>query len=192
MTEMSYQEQTEFPSQAGSPNVAWWSTEVSEPEFMRNFKPTDWEYQALTHIQDHILAERGAASSYEELGKAEDPQVRYLASMVAADEHRHHQLLQDIVQSLGSRMYEGADDSVIAEAAPLSPERRQALLEITRRMLVFEEDDTRELKRLRRELHKAPDDTMWPLLIDIMELDTEKHFRILKAIERHLTKEKWE
>lgn len=188
---MSYREPLDFPSQAGVPGIPWWSPGLREPSFMRDFPPSVWENLTLAHIEHHIATETGAAASYEDLGKAEDPQVRYLASMIAADEYRHHQLLSDIAQSLRSRVSETTDDSAIAKPSPLSAERRDALLEITRRLLSIEESDTGELKKLRRQLDKAPDETVWPLLVEIMELDTEKHIRILKAVERYLTRDRW-
>ncbi|MCL2393875.1 MAG: ferritin-like domain-containing protein [Acidimicrobiaceae bacterium] len=188
---MTYMEPRDFPSQVGVPGVPWWSEDLRQPSFMRDFPPSVWEDLALAHIEQHIATETGAAEAYEDLGKAEDPQVRYLASLIAADEMRHHQLLQDIAQSLRSRVSETVDQSAIAKVAPLSSERRGVLLEKTRQLLEIEENDTGELKKLRRELDKAPDETVWPLLVEIMESDTEKHIRILKAIERYLTRERW-
>ncbi|MBO0746920.1 MAG: hypothetical protein J2O47_01140 [Acidimicrobiaceae bacterium] len=188
---MTYLDPPNFPSQVGVPGMPWWDADLRQTSFIRFFPPSMWEDLALTHIEQHIATESGAAQAYEDLGKAEDPQVRYLASLIAQDEYRHHQLLSDIAQSLRSRVAEKADDSAIAKSAPLSPERRDALLENTRQLLSIEENDTGELKKLRRQLDKAPDETVWPLLIEIMELDTEKHIRILKAIERYLTRDRW-
>lgn len=181
----------DFPSQVGVPGVPWLDTGLGEPNFMRDFPPSPWEDLALAHIEQHIATEGKAAAAYDDLAKAEDPQVRYLAAMIAADERRHHRLLSDIADSLRSRVSEAVDDSAIARTSALSSERRKALLEATRRLLAIEEDDAGELKKLRREVHRAPDQTMWPLLVEIMELDTEKHIRILKAVERHLSRDRW-
>jgi rubrerythrin len=180
-----------FPSQVGVPGTPWWNHDLREPEFMRYFPPSLWEDLALSHIEQHMAIETNALQAYEDLGKAEDPQVRYLAAMIASDEQRHHQLLSDIAQSLRSRVAEKADDSAIANTGDLSPERRETLLETARQLLAIEENDADELKKLRRQLHQAPEQTIWPLLIEVMELDTEKHIRILKAVERYLTQEKW-
>lgn len=187
---MAHLEPEDFPSQAGVPGIPWWHEAVVEPAFMKDFPPTLWEDLALAHIQEHMAIEAGAEEAYEDLGNAEDPQVRYLAAMIAADEHRHHQLLSDIAEALKSRVGGTADQSAIA-GGEVSRERREALLGVTRKLLAMEEDDADKLKALRRELHRAPERTVWPLLVEIMELDTEKHVRILKGIEGHLRRDHW-
>jgi hypothetical protein len=68
----------------------------------------------------------------------------------------------------------------------LTTERREALLKQTRRLLDVEKDDVGKLKELRHDVRLAPDGTLWPELIEVMSLDTEKHIQILKAIERKL------
>ena len=51
-------------------------------------------------------------------------------------------------------------------------------------MLASEKQDRAELKRLRRRL-RSYTGTIWPFLIDLMLLDTDKHTRILRYILRH-------
>lgn len=188
---MTYESPSDFPSQDGVPGI-WWPTSLRTPSFLLDVPPSSaWEDLALAHIEQHIAREEQAARWYEDFARVEDPQIKYLAAMIAADEHRHHQMLSDIARSLESRVSEKIDDSVTSNAVALSPEREAALLEAARQLLAVEEEDVDELKTLRRDLHLAPSGTIWPLLVEIMELDTQKHIRILKAIERHLTRERW-
>ena len=39
--------------------------------------------------------------------------------------------------------------------------------------------DPRELKKLQKELRDVKDTTLWSLLVDLMQRDTEKHIAIL-------------
>ena len=59
-----------------------------------------------------------------------------------------------------------------------------ALIAQTRELLASEKKDRAELRRLRRRL-RAYSGTIWPFLIDLMLLDTDKHSRILRYIIRH-------
>ena len=54
------------------------------------------------------------------------------------------------------------------------------MLELTDELLEKEEEDVKELKRLQRELREVKDTSLWSLLVDLMERDTQKHIAILK------------
>ena len=188
---MTYREPRDFPSQVGIPNY-WWENDLREPSFMRRvLPPSNWDDRALAHIGEHIATEAKASAAYDAFAEVEDPQIKYLAALIAADEHRHHQMLSDIAGALQAEVGGRLDGPPIARTVDLIPERAAALLEKTRELLAIEESDVGELKKLHRDVHEAPDETIWPLLIEIMELDTEKHIRILKGIERHLTRHRW-
>ena len=185
----------DFPSQEQVPGYWWsdlWDGDFGEPGFLRSIlPPSPWDERALAHIAQHITTEADASAAYDAFAEVEDPQIKYLAALIATDEHRHHQMLSDIARPLEARVNATPDSSPPTRSVTLAPERVAALVEETRKLLAIEEGDVGELKKLRRELHEAPEDTMWPTLIDVMELDTEKHIRILKAIERHLSRHRW-
>jgi hypothetical protein len=67
-------------------------------------------------------------------------------------------------------------------------ESRSEVLEVTKRLLGREEDDRRELKRLHRELKLVKDTTLWDLLVELMERDTEKHIAMLEFARKHATR----
>jgi hypothetical protein len=56
------------------------------------------------------------------------------------------------------------------------------LLEPTERFLEAERDDRAQLRRLRKELKPARSNTLWPLMVELMEIDTDKHIRILEYL----------
>ena len=188
---MAYRNPHDFPSEESAEGF-WWDREIVDPDLLdRAIPPTNWDEQALAHIESHIETEEKAEEAYEAFARSNDPQVRYLAQLIAADEHRHHRMLAEIANSLRARVSETKDTSPTAPTVPLTPEASAELSAHTQRLLAMEEHDVGELNRLRRELRSDRSASMWPLLVEIMELDTEKHIRILKAIERHLARHRW-
>ena len=57
--------------------------------------------------------------------------------------------------------------------------------ESTEELLQSEKRDTSELKHLQRELHDVKDVTLWSLLVDLMQRDTEKHIALLRFVKKH-------
>ena len=55
----------------------------------------------------------------------------------------------------------------------------------TKKLLENEERDARELKQLQRELRDMKDTTLWSLLVDLMQRDTQKHIAILRFVRKH-------
>jgi rubrerythrin len=183
---MTRQQAPDFPSQRGLPGL-WWEDDFRDADFMRAAIPSStWDERLLEHIDNHLVLEAGASSAYDALAGMGDPQVRYLAGLIAADEHRHHGMLLALATSVRATVSDERDELEWGMPSVLTTEQREALLEQTTRLLEVENDDAGKLKELRRDLRRAPDGTLWPELIEIMTLDTEKHIQILKAIERKL------
>jgi|SRR5665213_61197 len=171
-----------FPSQTAVPGI-YWDEEYLNPEFMRSVPSSVWDERALAHIEEHLAVEAKASSSYEAFAKAEDPAVRYLAGLIAEDEERHHQVLAKIAEVLRA----GVNGVALpVQHVEVSAEQRKELLDEARRLLEMERADATALKELRHELHSAPEETMWRVLVEMMAFDTDKHIHLLKAIERHL------
>jgi hypothetical protein len=59
-------------------------------------------------------------------------------------------------------------------------------LDATSRFLAAEREDRDQLRRLRRELAAAGKASMWPLVVELMEIDTAKHIRILEELRTRL------
>jgi bacterioferritin (cytochrome b1) len=62
---------------------------------------------------------------------------------------------------------------------------RTELRATTDLLLEHEKADAKELERLRKELRDVKDTTLWALLVDIMQRDTEKHIAILRFVQKH-------
>jgi rubrerythrin len=173
----------EFPSQTAIPGIYWNEDYVSR-DFKRSFPSSVWDERALAHIDEHIAVEAKASSSYQALAEAVDPAVRYLAGLIAEDEQRHHQVLSKIAAVLRAEVDDVAGP---VDHVEVSEEQRKELLKEAHRLLEMEKTDATALKALRREVQAAPEETMWPVLIEMMAFDTDKHIHLLKAIERHLS-----
>ncbi len=58
-------------------------------------------------------------------------------------------------------------------------------MRLTVSLLARERADEKELRRLSARLATLKDDTMWQLLVRLMEMDTDKHIAILEFVRRH-------
>ncbi len=172
----------DFPSQRAIPGF-YWDEEFVSPEFMRSPAPSPWDERALAHIEEHLAVEATATDAYKAFAKAEDPAVRYLAGLIAEDEQRHHQVLAKIAAVLRAEV---SDVAIPVPDVEVSAEQRKELLGESRRLLEMEKADATALRDLRHELRSAPEEKMWPALVEMMVFDTDKHIHLLRAIERHL------
>jgi hypothetical protein len=140
------------------------------------------ERDVVAMIDRHRRDEGALLERYEHVAQESSSSgVSYLVDLILEDERRHHRVLTEIAHALvwGSianampavpRIIEGAaDDDLVAQ---------------TKALLASEKKDRTELRRLRRHL-RSYSGTMWPLLIDLMLLDTDKHTRILRYILKH-------
>jgi len=140
-----------------------------------------WEQELFDHVTAHTEQEKELLSVYEELAeRSPNAFVRYLATLLLEDEQRHHRMFSQIASSIvdDATLVHGADD-----LPRLTNRGGGELEEITRRLLALEEDDRTELARLRKRLRPVRDTTLWDLLVQVAERDTEKHILILRFIE---------
>ena len=148
-------------------------------------RQTDEWWVRISHaFATHVRDERYVLDRYEELALGtEDAGTRFLLELILADEHRHHEVFERLAAASTA-----AGDAEAVPRAPHPPEREiPALLEQTRRFLEFEREDAASLKALAHELRPARTESLWRLLVELMELDTEKHLRILGYLEARLT-----
>ncbi len=151
-----------------------------------------FEEKLHSHLTDHMSSEAELVSSYRELAEspATPDAARYLLRLVVDDEQRHHRIIAEIATAIG----EGIAWRNDADTVPNMPQGKPLpnLEDVTKRFLASERADRKELRSLRKELRPFRDTTMWSLLIEVMELDTEKHIRLLNFIRDHLTRSETE
>lgn len=144
-----------------------------------------WERDIYGHLTEHIIMEQALLEEYvNAAAQTESKALAYLINLLVEDERRHHSLFKQLAQSLKSTA-ELNRQSPDVPGMDLGRENRADVLEVTGRLLDREESDKRELKRLQKEVSDVKDTTLWGLLIELMERDTDKHIAILRFVHEH-------
>lgn len=148
-----------------------------------------WEGQLLEHLTHHLEMEAGLLETYERLAReSQSEYVSYLLSLIGEDEARHHRLFEELVNALRAPVDRDVGTMVPTVATPANaPE----LLKIVEQFVKAERVDKRELRRLarRRSIRSMRGHSLWPLLIELMQRDTEKHLAILGFIRTQLRRD---
>jgi hypothetical protein len=137
-----------------------------------------------THLTEHVENEHGLLEAYAEAANATGSKAwAYLARILMEDERRHHLVFTQIAASLRSEAEKQPAEPMIPrldfdEVAPA------AFREAIDRLLENEKRDSGELKKLRRELRDFEHTTLWGLLVDLMQRDTDKHIAIVEFAQR--------
>jgi hypothetical protein len=145
-----------------------------------------WEQQLYDHLTNHMVKEGALLDEYLRLAEDESTSkaFRYAARLILDDERRHHQLFNDLAESIRQLSELRVEDEPIPPLEGLRHDREQ-ILEITDRLLAAEREDGAELRAFAKEFKDVRDTTLWGLLVDLMQADTDKHIKILSFIRDH-------
>lgn len=142
-----------------------------------------WWAAIIHQFKTHVREEGAFLEAYERLvHEASDPSVKFLIGAVLDDERRHHALFEAMADAAAG----AGDPDTVPPSPKLSPDSALRLLEPTERFLEAEQEDRVRLAQLRRQLKPVRADTLWPLLVELMEIDTGKHIRILEYLRDRL------
>lgn len=141
----------------------------------------EWWATVIHELQAHVREESQFLESYERLVQTvPDAGMRFLVQLILDDERRHHELMQQIADTALGEVTGSA-------ATPPPPEldaaQAREVLEPTERFLAAEREDRRRLQELAHRLRPVKDESLWCLLVELMEIDTRKHVRILEYLE---------
>jgi hypothetical protein len=142
-----------------------------------------WEQQIYDYVCDHVATEGAILDEYQRLAEDESgsPAFRYLANLILTDERRHHQLFNDLAESIRQMAELRLEDEPIPSLHGLKADRDR-IRAATERLLATERADAKELKQLAKQLKMVRDTTLWVLMLDLMQDDTAKHIKILTFI----------
>jgi hypothetical protein len=144
---------------------------------------SSWEERLYDHLLEHVETERAVLDEYDELASRSSGHVRYLLEMIGTDEARHHHLYEQWAATIREMaQLRDATDGIPPLHAEDDP---HAVVRAAEHLLAVEREDETELRRLRKDLTDFEDTTLWPLLVDLMRLDTQKHIKILEFLRRH-------
>jgi rubrerythrin len=147
--------------------------------------PSPWERQLYAHLKGHVETERAMLEKYAEVAERTDSKAfRYLVKLLIDDEVRHHRFFNELADSLETEALMKGEEPDIPYL-DFQRADRAAVLEGAKELLENEERDVGELKRLQRELRDVKDTSLWQLLVELMQRDTEKHIAILKFVRKH-------
>jgi rubrerythrin len=147
--------------------------------------PSAWARELHAHLTSHVEIERGMLEEYRSVAEASSSKAfAYLVSLLIEDEMRHHRIFLELADSLETiSLRPGADPQV--PYLDFNRTNKEAVLDLTETLLEKEQQDALELKRLQRELSDVKDTSIWGLLVDLMQRDTQKHIAILKFVKKH-------
>jgi hypothetical protein len=141
-----------------------------------------WEQELYDHVTAHGRNEGEVLEAYEELAASTDsPAFAYLARIILDDERRHHQLLNDLAETIRTTAELSGEPTPIPDLGLFKGDRQQILAQ-TEQFLALEEEDNKKLERLAKDLKDVRKTTAWQLVVQLMQHDNEKHRRILKFI----------
>ncbi|MEO9109846.1 MAG: hypothetical protein ABI368_06485 [Jatrophihabitantaceae bacterium] len=137
------------------------------------------------HLKSHVETEGAILTEYVEATEGtQSKALRYLVDMIVKDEHRHHQIFSDLAETLQYQVGVAGPGLVVPD---LDFDRVDgaATSEIIDRLLRFELDDKRELKELQRKLRGFEGWSLYGLLVELMQRDTDKHIAMLRFAKKH-------
>lgn len=147
--------------------------------------PSVWERELWTHLTSHVEAERDLLEKYSAVAKqSQSKAFGYLVNLLIEDEIRHHRIFTELAKSLETEALMSRDEPAIPYP-DFDKADRAMVRESTEDLLESEERDAGELKRLQHELRDVRDVTLWSLLVDLMQRDTQKHIALLRFVKKH-------
>jgi hypothetical protein len=142
----------------------------------RSAPGAEWWASIAHAFQAHVRNETELIESYRALlPRVEDDSARILLETILDDETRHHELFARMAEAARVAAGAGSDGGRRSAADP-------ELLAATERFLDAEREDREQLRALRRDLRPSSDEHLWRLLVEVMEMDTTKHLRILEHL----------
>jgi rubrerythrin len=112
--------------------------------------------------------------------------LAYLIGILMEDERRHHRWFAELASSLEvDASFNGREPPV--PWMDFHRADRVAVRNVTDRLLEHEKADEKELTRLQKELRDVSGTTLWGLLVELMQRDTDKHIAVLTFVKKHLT-----
>jgi hypothetical protein len=152
------------------------------PDEIRPPPISPFDAAILAHLTEHLAGEAEILDEYRLLAASPDAPVRYLAQLILEDEERHHRVMTELANQFRS-------SASLVEHPPQVPwltrsTDRHGLARSVRRLRRFERRDLRQLRKLARQLRPIRDDSLDPVIVATLEMDTRKHLRYLRELHR--------
>ena len=140
------------------------------------------ERELLDHLVRHLDEENQLIDDYEKLAAEAGGHVAYLLRLIIEDEHRHHRLFQAWCNTAFRRRVPAGRAAGPSPGSAVEPDEAGAVADF---FLTVERADRKDVARLREQIRDQRDLTLWDVLLEVMDLDTQKHIAMLQFLERH-------
>ncbi|MGA2295894.1 MAG: hypothetical protein ABSG24_11860 [Acidimicrobiales bacterium] len=145
---------------------------------------SDWEAELYEHLTTHEATEATMLGEYREVAQASSSKAfRYLSDLIIEDEIRHHRIFRDLAAALKNDVEIDPEEPAMPNIGNWGHDAA-TVLKLTEALLDNERDDAKELRRLASELKELKRESLWQLMVNLMEMDTAKHIEILKFVRR--------
>ena len=132
-------------------------------------------------LVQHITSESEVLERYEGLAEESSGHVRFLLDLIAEDEARHHRLYDRWApDGEGDGPGRGAERRC-ARSDPRARARAACTRAIEAAFARSREGRRPPAQGAGEELKDVRHTTIWPLLVELMEMDTRKHIKILEG-----------
>jgi rubrerythrin len=147
-----------------------------------------WEAELYEHLTSHEAIEGEMLVEYRDVAAASPSKAfRYLSDLIIEDEIRHHRIFRDLAAALKSDVELDPAEPVIPKMGDWGQDAA-TVLSLTENLLERERADATELRGLSSELKSLKPESLWHLLVHLMEMDTAKHIEILEFVQRNVKK----
>ena len=157
-------------------------TEKGVPEAPPGTSVGEFDAALMQLLEQHLADEGVILEQYQELADSSDAAVRYIAELIIDDERRHHIVLTEMLNRIRtSAWFVDQEPRIPWFTRSADP---QGLKKNVRRLRSFERHDLRELRKLERRLGFLRRDSINGVLVRALIMDTRKHLRYLRALDR--------
>jgi len=144
-----------------------------------------WEQALYDHLTSHVENEVGLLQAYQEAAdESHSAAFSYLVGLIVEEERRHHRTFAELAATLRTEVDARPEEFAVPRLGHWGFEHAH-IVELTDQLLERERDDAGALAELAETLDAVKDTTMWHLLVDLMQMDTAKHIRILEFVREH-------
>lgn len=145
---------------------------------------SQYDSELFAMLRAHVAKERALLGEYVLTSQQTNSRaLSYLVDLLVQDERRHHRIFLALAASLKAEA-ELSDEGPEIPRVDFDHSNASGVIDVTDRLLESEKEDLRELKRIKQLMGTKDGSTMWALLIEMMEFDTDKHIAILQYANR--------
>jgi hypothetical protein len=149
---------------------------------------TAWERALHRQLISHVEDEGQLLDAYQRAAdESHSAAFSYLVSLILDEERRHHAIFGDLARTLQTEVDRGPEAFAVPRLGHWGFDQVR-ILELTESFLAQETRDAAQLRDLEAQLEPVKDTTMWPLLIRLMQADTDKHLDILGFIKSQVVR----